>query len=463
MPQSLPPAPQSERGATSLPGIWALTPGPGIGRVGFESSGEVPRCSAFEAPLAAELSTFAAHLAMAEFGKSRGLDPGSLILNRRHAIDSFTGHVTIDQQPLPAWADRSGAYRTADDRWVQLHCNFPHHAAGAAAILEVAQNRPDFEAAILKLNAFDLERQFIDHGMIGAAYRTLEEWSAHPHAVATRLLPLFTAAQVGDADPLPLAAPVDRPLDGVRVMDCSRVLAGPVAGQTLASGGAEVLRIGASHLPSVQVGVVSTGFGKQNTFTDLRTSIGRSQFESLVSSANVLIDAFRPGALEAFGYSVERLAQLRPGLVIIQICAFDWVGPWANRRGFDSIVQTTTGIAAAGSHFAQDPKDAKPRHLPVQVLDYATGFFGAHAAARLLARQHSVGGSWLCRLSLLRTRNWLLRLGDPVPFTPRRPEVETRYLHTVDSDFGSVTAVKPMTGRWARPPSKLGSAAPQWQ
>ena len=164
---------------------------------------------------------------------------------------------------------------------------------------------------------------------------------------------------------------------------------------------------------------MATGFGKRNASLDLRTESGAEAMDALLDDTDVWIDAYRPGALEAHGFSAERAAARRPGVVVVQISAFDWTGPWAGRRGFDSIVQSTTGVRWAGGEAAVDgagaPLDRGPIGLPVQALDYATGFLAAGVAAQLVAHQRSVGGSWLARLSLLRTRNWLVARGGPNP------------------------------------------------
>jgi crotonobetainyl-CoA:carnitine CoA-transferase CaiB-like acyl-CoA transferase len=275
-------------------------------------------------------------------------------------------------------------------------------------------DRASVAAAIAERDAFELEGELVADGMIGAAVRTPDEWDAHPHAVATRDLPLMSADRIGDAAPQPAGSSTDGPDDslaGVRVLDCSRVLAGPVAGQMLAGFGADVLRVGADHRPSVHVGVIATGFGKRNTSIDLRTDDGRMTMEALISEADVWIDVYRPGALASHGFTPERVAELRAGIVIVQICAFDWTGPWAGRRGFDSIVQSTTGVRWAGGEFGHDSDGrptGTPTGLPVQALDYATGFLAAGLVAQLVAHQRDVGGSWLGRTSLLRLRNDLV-------------------------------------------------------
>ena len=231
--------------------------------------------------------------------------------------------------------------------------------------------------------------------------------------------------------------------------------------------GADVLRLGAAHLPSVPVGVMSTGFGKRNAFADLRTDPGRGAMRDLLSGTDIWIDAFRPGALADHGFPPERAAELHPGVVIVQISAFDWVGPWAGRRGFDSVVQSTTGVRHAGGEFAVDgagePAGSGPTGLPVQALDYATGFLAAGVAAQLLAHQRQVGGSWLARVSLLRTRNRLVAMGGPEPYVPAAVVADERFLTTVDSDFGRLTTVRPFVGESLHAPTRLGSAEPDWR
>ena len=402
------------------------------------------------------------------FGARHGQDRPERSIDREHLLAYCTTHVEVDGAEVPAWADLSGVYPAAGGRHLQIHCNFPHHAAGVVARLGCASDRESVGAAIAERDVFELEAELIDDGMIGAAIRTLDEWDDHPHAVATRDLPLMSADRIGDAVALPTGNPStgpDNSLAGLRVLDCSRVLAGPVAGQMLAGFGADLLRVGADHLPSVAVGVISTGFGKRNTSIDVRTDEGRASMESLIADADVWIDAYRPGALAAHGFTPERVAELRPGIVIVQVCAFDWTGPWAGRRGFDSIVQSTTGVRWAGGEYRRDAARrpvGTPTGLPVQALDYATGFLAAGLAARLVTHQREVGGSWLGRTSLLRTRNHLVGRRAPAIFTPASIEVDPKYLGSVDSDFGRVTAVLPFAGTWPSPPERLGTSRPIW-
>lgn len=406
--------------------------------------------------------------AIDHLGATRGVPTVPRELDRAHLLAFCTTHVELNGAPVPAWGELSGVYPTHDDRHLQIHCNFAHHAAGVVQRLGCGADRSSVADAIAARDAFELEDELIAAGMIAAVVRTLDEWGVHPHRHATVELPVLSVERVGDA--APTVEPPRRhgsPLDGLRVLDCSRVLAGPVAGQVLAASGADVLRVGADHLPSVPVGVMSTGFGKRNTSLDLRTPHGVDALDALLADADIWIDAYRPHALERLGYTPERAAELRPGIVVVQISAFDWTGPWAGRRGFDSIVQSTTGVRHAGGVYARDalgrPTDPGPLGLPVQALDYATGFMAAGVAAQLAAHQRTVGGSWLARLSLLRTRNLLVDRRPAEPFVPNAVEVDPRHLHEVGSGFGPLTSVLPVVGAVGSPPQALGTSPPVWR
>mgnify|MGYP001795807297 CR=1 FL=1 len=408
--------------------------------------------------------------AIDQLGALRGVARPARTIDRDHLLAYCTTTVHIDRAPMPAWAELSGVYATAGGRQLQAHRNFPQHADGVVARLGCEPTKESVAAAMAERDAFELEAELISDGMIGAVVRTLDEWDEHPHAAATHDLPLTSTSMVGDASPLAAGAGTsDAPLAGVRVVDCSRVLAGPVAGSMLADGGADVVRGSADHLPSVPIGVVATGFGKRNASIDLRTPEGRAAMDDLLGDAEVFIDAYRPGALAAHGYSPERVAELRPGIVVVQISAFDWVGPWAGRRGFDSIVQTTTGVRHAGGAAALGG-DGSPIGLPVQALDYATGFLAVALAGELLARQRTDGGSLLGRTSLLRTRDELVSRSGPRSFTPAAVAVpdglfdELALDEAASAAFGgsTVRAVRPLVGAWRSAPRALGTSPAHW-
>lgn len=368
---------------------------------------------------------------------------------------TFATQVAIDGDPPPTWADLSGMYRTGDDRWIQFHANFPHHAAGIVERLDCAPDRASVEAAVLGWRAEELEAALVDDGMIAAALRSIDEWSAHPHALATDDLAIVSVDDLVPATPhQPVASP-DRPGRRLRVLDTTRVLAGPVASQVFAAAGADVIRVGAAHLPTIEIGLLATGAGKRNLHLDLRLADERAHFAALARAADVWIDSYRPGALAGFGFDDAWIADNRAGKATVQVSAFDWVGPWGGRRGFDSIVQTTTGIAHAG-HVAAGTD--RPTPLPVQALDYATGFFAAAAAARLLtAAPTAPDVARRARLSLLRTRNALVDLGGATSFEPARPAPEPSASVTFHAPWPDtprrLEVPAPLLGTWPSPPS----------
>ncbi|WP_308169765.1 CoA transferase [Acrocarpospora catenulata] len=243
----------------------------------------------------------------------------------------------------------------------------------------------------------------------------------------------------------------------MRVLDLSRVIAGPVAGRTLAAHGAEVLRVGSANLPEVPGLVVETGFGKRSCDVDLRTEPER--LRELVGAADVVLRAYRPGALETLGFGVEDLVRMRPGIVVVDISAYGVTGQWAGRRGFDSLVQMVSGIA---NH------EGRPHPLPCQALDHATGYLAAFAAVAGLTHRAEQGGSWHADLSLARTAWWLDELGQTAPAEDRQEPQTEDLLDRMDSAFGELTFVRPpgsIEGAepyWATPPPRPGEHAPVW-
>jgi crotonobetainyl-CoA:carnitine CoA-transferase CaiB-like acyl-CoA transferase len=259
----------------------------------------------------------------------------------------------------------------------------------------------------------------------------------------------------------------DRPLAGVKVLDLTRIIAGPVCGRTLAAHGADVLLITASHLPSMQPLVIDTGRGKLSTYIDLREPSGRESLASLLRQADVFVQGYRPGAIAAFGFGPQDVARIRPGIVYVSLCAYGYEGPWANRRGFDSLVQTASGFNAAE---AEASGASEPRPLPAQVLDHATGYLMAFGAMSALARRAERGGSWHVRTSLAQTGYWFRQLGRVDNLAcpdPAFDDVRDR-LEDTPSGFGRLTAVRHaavMTEtppHWVRPTVPLGTHAPAW-
>ena len=436
--------------------------------------------SVFQVTTVAATAVAAAALGAARLSAARNGGPEPTVtVDTRHAAIAFRSerYITANRRPLPnPWSPLSGYYRTADDRWIQLHCNFPHHQDGVLSLFGLPPDRTRLERAVSLVEAEVLEGELQSMGMCATVSRTAAEWRAHPQGRALGQLPLLEIDRIGEAPPLAFV-PSAKPAAGVRVLDMTRVIAGPVCGRVLASYGARVVRVGAAHLPEVATLLVDTGFGKRNTNLDLREPAGARRLRELVSSADVVIQAYRPKALARLGFGPEALARLRPGLVCVSISAYGRLGPWSGLRGFDSLVQTTSGVAhAGGAAYDAEPEAAshdpavQPVPLPAQALDHATGYLGAYGALTALARRQTEGGSWHVRLSLAQTGRWLQELGPADALGVAEPglaDVEP-WLGKIRSGLGELAYVRPpgalssYTPQWDTPPTPLGSAPPSW-
>ncbi|MPZ24513.1 MAG: hypothetical protein GEU28_13500 [Dehalococcoidia bacterium] len=280
-------------------------------------------------------------------------------------------------------------------------------------------------------------------------------------------LPLLEIERVGDSPPEPFPAG-NRPLSGVRVLDLTRVLAGPTCARTLAEHGADVLRIGTDLLPNNETQIIETGHGKRSTVLDLTAAGGIEQLRSLARTADVFSQGYRPGSLAARGFGVEDLAKLRPGIVYVTLSAFSDVGPWSHRRGFDTLVQSVSGICD------DYVVDGQPRLLPVSVLDYITGYLSAFGVMAALGRRARDGGSYHVRISLAQASWWLTHLQriDPaqVAKAPRdlTPERIAELSIESQTPFGRLTHLGPIAqlsetpGRWELPTVPLNHDTPEW-
>jgi crotonobetainyl-CoA:carnitine CoA-transferase CaiB-like acyl-CoA transferase len=370
-------------------------------------------------------------------------------------------YLRIDGKPPPApWDPMSGFYPVRDGRWVSIHCNFPHHRAAALMVLGTGEDRAKANEASRTWDGQALEEAIHAAGGCAGLARGAVEWAAHPHAAAVAAQPLLEILRIGDAPPLPLPAG-DRPLAGVRVLDLTRVLAGPTCARTLAEHGADVLKITAAHLPDSGAIELDTGLGKLAAHLDLRTAQGVETLRGLLRSADVFSQSYRPGTLAARGFSPEEVAKLRPGIVCVSLNAWGQTGPWKNRRGFDSIVQTVSGMAHASGD------GVTPRLLPCSAIDYVSGYLMAYGATVALARRAREGGSWLVRVALARTAKWIVDRGMVDAASAQPPEAAGLVMDT-QSPAGLITHMKPVVqlsetpARWARPPVPLGHHPPEW-
>ena len=365
-----------------------------------------------------------------------------------------------------------GVYPTKDGRWSYLHCNFPNHRAAALSVLGVAEDRDAVAKAVAKWNAQDLEDAIIEAKGAGGMVRTMEEWAKHPQAAAIANLPLMEIVKLADSPPEALPEG-SRPLSGVRVLDLTRVLAGPTCARTLAEHGADVMKITGAHLPNIGYQEYDTGHGKLNAQLDLRETKDMEILRGLVSQTDVFSQGYRPGTLGGRGLSPEELAELRPGIVYISLCAFSHMGPWASRRGFDTVVQTVSGITNRQGDLFPGATPG-PQFYPVSAIDYLTGYLMAFGGMVALNRRVHEGGSWLVRISLAQVGRWLVSQGEipeadlkniPAEFTP---EEIASWSTVSDTPMGKLGHLGPVLSlsetppRWARTSVPLGHHDPVW-
>ncbi len=334
-------------------------------------------------------------------------------VDRRQATASLRSGHYMKLNGAPVSTERNavmGVYPAKNGRWSYLHCNFPNHRAAALGVLGVPEDREAVREAVAKWDALELEEAIIAAKGAGGMVRTMDEWAKHPQAAAIASLPLMEIVKIGGSQPEKLPDG-DRPLSGIRVLDLTRVLAGPTCARTLAEHGADVLKISAAHLPNLGYQEYDTGHGKLSAHLDLREPEDVETLRGLVRDADVFSQGYRPGTLGTRGFSPEALANVRPGIVFVSLCAFSHVGPWASRRGFDTVVQTVSGITARQGELFPGAAPG-PQFYPVSAIDYLTGYLMAFGAMVALARRVREGGSWLVRISLAQTGRWLVGWGE---------------------------------------------------
>jgi len=453
--------------------LWRLVGLPPAAPGAIALSGAEPALpSSFRIGAAAQASISAVTLAAAEIWRRRTGQAQAASVDMRHAALEFRSgnYLLVDgATPPDPWDAIAGAYICGDGRYVRLHTNFPHHRDGVLKLLGCAYTRDAVAAALLGWEAEAFETAATQAGLVVAAMRDFAQWDAHPHAPFIAAQPVITLERIGDAPPIPLPPAGARPLSGLRALDLTRVIAGPVCGRVLAAHGADVLRITGPHLPSLGHAEIDVGRGKLQAALDLRTQADRATLRGLIGAADIFTQGYRPGTLAARGFGPLDVAALKPGIVYVSLSAYGEVGPWAGKRGFDSLVQTATGINLAEGEAAGTP--GKPRVLPCQALDHASGYLLALGALAGLLRRAEEGGSWRVGVSLAGTGHWLRGLGRLADgFTAPDPAIADLpdLLAQMPSDFGTLTAMR-HAGQlaatppfWTRPAAKLGSHPAQW-
>ncbi|NDL63001.1 CoA transferase [Acerihabitans arboris] len=399
--------------------------------------------SSFRVGAAAQSAIAAAALAACELGHARGAARQRVAVDMAHAAVECSGWFSLDGRVPGPWDHFSGLYRCRDGH-VRIHANFAHHREGALFLLGLDPanaTRADAERALSAWDAFDYEQASAGRGLVAAALRRFDQWDDTPQGRAVAGQPLLTLERIGDAPPADLTPLRDDqlPLTGVRLLDLTRILAGPVGGRAFAALGGDVMLVNSPNLPNIE-SIADTSRGKRSTLVDLRTPQGCATLWRLIGHAHVFSQGYRPGGLAALGFSPEALAERRPGIVCVSLTAYGTQGPWAMRRGFDSLVQTAMGFNHAEGEAAGN---GRPRPLPMQILDQATGYLMVFGAAAALWRQRREGGSWHVQVSLAQTGHWLRGLGRVERGLHRVPPDFSPWLDTAASGFGELRAVRP--------------------
>ncbi len=430
--------------------------------VHLNGADRLPSC--FPVSDLAVASLGAACATIAQLSKEQGSAP-KVDVDYRLASLWFSWSIRPVGWEMPsAWDAIAGDYRSQDG-WIKLHTNAPHHRAAALAILDCEATRVAVATKVANWNADALESAIVESGGCAAKLRSAKEWNDHPQGRAVSAEPLIIWDGVTKLMPSHWQPSPKRPLAGLKVLDLTRVLAGPVATRFLAGYGAEVLRIDPPLWDEAGV-IPEVTLGKRCTRLDLKQALGREIFMQLLKEADILIHGYRADALEHLGLGFDVRQSIRPGLIDVSLNAYGHSGPWSARRGFDSLVQFSSGIAAAGKDWKASDV---PVSLPVQALDHATGYLIAAAAIRaLLARREGIGPI-RARLSLARTAKLLIDHQSHPNDDQYVPASDTDYADAIEETaWGAAQRLSPparIAGSpmfWDKPASALGSSNPHW-
>jgi crotonobetainyl-CoA:carnitine CoA-transferase CaiB-like acyl-CoA transferase len=402
----------------------------------------------------------------AEIWRFRGGDRQSVAVDLKAAAASLVSYSLLRRggEKLPGPDEEiptTGFYQCADGRWIHLHGGFPRLAMRTLDLLNADNDAKSILDSVSKWSSLALEDALAYMQLCGAVVRSEEEWRTGVQGRVTA--PPITLKKIGEAPPLRLADS-RTPLGGVRVLDLTRVLAGPACSRILASHGADVLTIRAERLPTVELFDLDTGADKRLAFLDLAAPADAETLRRLVRGADVFVDSYRPGALSKLGFSPAALAHIAPGMTYVAVSAYGSEGPWAGRRGWEQLAQAATGLAVEqGSFMAarrKSRRDTLPELIPAAVLDYATGYLGAAGAMAALLRRIREGGSWLVQVSLASTATWLQSLGKidaasvPLGWEPR--DGLDPYLGSCETKAGRLEQLGPVV-RMSKTPPLMGA------
>ena len=421
-------------------------------------------------------------VATAEIWQMRGGDEQAVSIDLNHvaaALNSYRYHRVINGlDPMTQFASgprqvTTGIYATKDGRYFHTHGSFdPEGMCDALLLVKGVKGAKDptsksMSEAVANWEADDLEKHLADQGQCGAIVRSRQEWAEHPHGQALAAKPVIEIIRIGDSEPEPFL-PAARPLSGIRVLDLTRVLAGPTCARTLAEHGADVLRIGAEHLPTHAFFDLDTGHGKRWANLNLKTTKDMATLRALVGSTDVFSEGYRPGVMQRFGLSAQELHAIRPGIINVTINCYGHSGPFASRPGWEQLGQSVSGMA-----FEEGGNEA-PRLVPAAACDYTTGYLAALGTLIALKRRAEHGGSYQVRVSLARTGMWYVdqpRVAAEIELPKEVPSREqvSQYVTSSQTDQGELLHLAPVVKmtktapHWVLASPSPGSSAPSWE
>jgi crotonobetainyl-CoA:carnitine CoA-transferase CaiB-like acyl-CoA transferase len=358
-------------------------------------------------------------------------------------------------------------WRTKDGRWVLTHFGLPNLQARMLKLLDCEPDPGSVARAVAKWDALDLEAAIDEARLCGGMVRSNAEWLQHPHARALAAKPIVEIIKLGDSDPEPLPQG-GRPLSGIRALDLTRILAGPMAARTLAEHGADVLMVTAERLPQIPEHVLDTSHGKRSCFLDLSAAADAARLRTLIASADVFSQGYRPGSISKLGFGPEEVATLRPGIIYASIDCYGADGPFSHRGGWEQVAQTMTGLCHEGRTMARPDG---PALLPAAACDYTTGYLAAYGILLALAIRARVGGSYHVRASLCRSGMFIYQQGkvafpglglDLTAAELDRMRIESRPKSGPLRHLGPIVKLSETNPHWSRPTPQLGGDAPQW-
>ena len=352
---------------------------------------------------------------------------------------------------------------TRDGRWFLPHFGLPNLQKRVLGVLGCEPNPDSVAKAVAQWDALELEAAIDEARACGTMVRSNAEWLDHPHGQVLASKPIVEIIKIADSDPEPFPEG-DRPLSGIRALDLTRILAGPIAARTLAENGADVLMVAAEHLPQINEHVMDTSHGKRSCYLNLKTAGGAARLKGLVRGADVFSQGYRPGMLDGLGFGPEGLAKIRPGIVYLSISCFGADGPFSHRAGWEQVAQTVTGICQEG---APD----RPALLPAAGCDHTTGYLGAYGVLLALVQRAREGGSYHVRISLCQSGMFIYRQGK-TEFTEADMELSDTELDALRIEskpaFGPLRHLGPVLHlsqtqpHWSRPTPVLGGDAAEW-